>query len=160
MGCGLFLGAVAVYATDLHALSLPHWLVFHGLVVGPTVLQPWLQYKWYKIIARFLVGFASGTWLLGALGFGPKPELFSPLVWGVVSLLFFAALARALLMLRTRITKSPCSDCPKGAFPTCSWNLENGLVADGVLSEAMADIASRGSWATDIESVGEDGLKK
>ena len=153
MGSGISLGAGAIFfAEGLSDFSLVTWVVAHAVLVFPTGLQPWLQQKPYKIFARTLVGFASATWCLGALDLGPTPASIPLWFWGPACILFFYLVAKAMLLLRERVSKSPCHDCPRGVFPTCSWNLEREAGgAMGHLHHALIDIEERGSWASDIE---------
>jgi hypothetical protein len=152
MGTGAVFGTAAMLLTSLASVSFGLWLTLHSIAVLPTVFQPWLQHKWYKMAARALVGFASATWCLGSLGLGPTPDQLSPLVWGGGALLFFVLVSRDLLALRERFTRSPCGDCPLGVFPTCEWSMERESGLTGPLQEALKDIAARSSWNEDIES--------
>jgi hypothetical protein len=151
IGTGGLAGLLFCLFSDLQQLSFSHWIALHTAAVAPTVLQPWLQKKWFKVAARTLVGFASATWCLGALGLGPRLTAIPFILWVIGALAFFCATARALLLLRERAAKSPCSDCPLGAFPTCSWNMERESGAPDLLAEALADIAERDSWEQDIQ---------
>lgn len=149
LGCtcvaiGFSAGAFALFLVPLPA-GLQMWLAFHIALVWPTALQPWLQWKPYKVIARSLLGFASATWLLGTFRHQHTPLRLPFEV--VLSALIFGLLARLLLRIRDRWTSSPCTSCPLGAYPTCSWNLPRILdeADDPELSRALAGAIGSGS---------------
>ena len=159
LGCtcvaiGFVVGLVTVcMVRPLPACGLVPWVSMHALLVAPTVVQPWLQWKTYKIIARTLLGVASATWLFGALA-QRHTGLWLP-VEVAASVLAFAALARLLLGLRDAKTKSPCVSCPLGAYPTCSWNLPRVLngVDDQELARALMGAVESGAVVSQPASV-------
>jgi hypothetical protein len=151
LGCtcvalGFSLGVLTLcLVRPLPVTGLPAWLAVHVALVGPTALQPWLQWKPYKAMARSLLGFASATWLLGGLTLR-HTTLRLPMELAL-SALVFTVLARALLRLRDRMTRSPCTSCPLGAYPTCSWNLPRILneADDPALAAALASAIEQGA---------------
>jgi hypothetical protein len=132
-------GAV-VFFFLLPDISVINWLVLCTIGVTPTVLQPWIQKKPYKIFARFLLGMSTIAWWFGAIGLGPK-ELPN-IVWTPVCLLFFISVAYILMKVRDKFTPNPCNQCPLGAFPTCEWNLERQSESDDELINIIKNIKS------------------
>ena len=97
------------------------WMLPHVVLVLPTVLQPWLQAKPFKVVARTGLGVASGSYAIGLLFGAPLPE--PRLLCVAVLVAVFLASLSFLLWLRGRRPNDPCARCPLGAFPTCDWNL-------------------------------------
>lgn len=126
LGCtcmylGIVVGIPITFAINWETVSLGGWIFIWLSLLVPTVAQPFIQIKFYKIAARFLLGvtislyFISGMLLIHS----PFSEwLFRPLIIGN-----FTSIYRILKLVRSRFTKSPCDDCPLGYFPTCEWNL-------------------------------------
>lgn len=129
MAVGLAVGLAASLAISVGELTLFTWVLWHVALIAPTAAQPWVQWKPYKVFARFLLGVGSATWLVGALI--PGRTSLEPLVQLLASGLVFVAVGKTLLSVRERKAKSPCTTCPLGAFPTCSWNLPR-LASSGV----------------------------
>lgn len=121
MWSGVFVGVLTSWAwLHLAHSSLVQWILIHVALVGPTCVQPWLQRKPFKVLARFALGFACATWFLGAwIHRTPWPATVETLAYCLV----FAIVFRALTTIRERVSKSPCDTCPLGVYPTCSWNL-------------------------------------
>jgi hypothetical protein len=138
MGSGLVVG-VATSALLGHLLPFAEWFVVHAALVAPTALQPWVQYKLYKIVARFGLGIATGSYLLGAFLFAPLPR--PRIVTLAILLLIFVVAVWGMLGLRSRRPNDPCAACPLGMFPTCSWNLQRLLegTSDPLLAAALSD---------------------
>lgn len=86
----------------------------------PTFFQPYIQRRYYKIPARFLLGIGFGL-VAGALFLVPNTLLG----WAVRALVFLSTvmLARVALAQRKRRLNDPCIGCPWGAFPLCVHNL-------------------------------------
>ena len=144
LGCfslysGVLIGAVSCFFL-LPGISLTNWFLLCTAGVSPTVLQPWMQKKTYKIFARFVLGVATIAWWFGAIGLGPI-EFPDPL-WTPICLLFFVGVALVLMTIRDRFTPNPCNQCPLGAFPTCSWNLDRHSQSDDELIQLIRNIQS------------------
>lgn len=86
----------------------------------PTFLQPFVQRRWYKIPARFVLGVGFGL-VAGAAWLLPNTLVG----WAIRAGLVVAtiALGTAALRLRARKLDDPCRNCPWGAFPVCAHNL-------------------------------------
>lgn len=126
LGCtcmytGIVLGfPTALIFQDTYS-TLVAWLTLHLLLVAPTIAQPFVQLKCYKIVARLLLGVCITTYFLSGLFFvvPPIPEW----LFRVALVPIFMAVYYTLRHMRNRCTYDPCSDCPLGTFPTCDWNL-------------------------------------
>ncbi|VXB57767.1 conserved membrane hypothetical protein [Burkholderia sp. 8Y] len=141
LGCtcvalGAPLGIAAACAISWQSWPMAQWVVFHLLLILPTALQPLWQAKRFKIFARTLLGFASGSYLVSGLF---CVRYFTPVWLFKAAVLFaFGAMLKLLLAWRNRRTADPCSNCPLGIFPTCEWNLPRLLAAnahDAVLGQ-------------------------
>jgi hypothetical protein len=121
LGAGAVVGLFAGTVLPHHVRAPVQWMMPHVALVLPTVLQPWLQAKGFKVVARTALGLASGSYAIGLLFDAPLPE---PRLLSVAALigLFLASLS-FLLWLRGRRPNDPCAQCPLGSFPTCDWNL-------------------------------------
>jgi len=126
LGCtcmysGIFFGIPFALLVQWSSITFIHWLFFHLFLLIPTFLQPWIQKKLFKMVARFLLGISISSYLISGL-FLIEPPIF---IWifRVLIVIFFALTHRLLLFVRNRYTYSPCDDCPLGTFPTCDWNL-------------------------------------
>lgn len=139
MAAGFVVGSCTMSLALPTAVAVLPWTMFHAALVAPTVAQPWLQWKPYKVAARFMVGLASATWLLGCLV--PKGTGHPLFAEACVSIAFFLATAKVLLRVRERATESPCTQCPMGAYPTCTWNLPR-LLASTDDAEIKAALSS------------------
>lgn len=100
-----------------NAVTALNWGVMLYL---PTLLQPYFQWKPYKIVARFLLGMAVVSILAGGLVLPPLDPLgliargmFVPIFWFVF---------KATLRQRARYTPDPCSRCSPAMYPFCENN--------------------------------------
>jgi len=86
----------------------------------PTFFQPFIQKRFYKIPARFLLGVGYGL-VLGAGFILPNEWLGWGLRLGM--LLAMGVLTRVALEQRRKKLNDPCVNCPWGTFPLCAHNL-------------------------------------
>jgi hypothetical protein len=119
MLCGSLLGFAATRFSPLLELELAHWLSLHTCLVIPTLFQPSIQNKTYKIFARSLLGAASCTWCIGAFAIH-YPYIQQPL-WALSSMAWLALCTALLLAVRRRYTPNPCTDCKEAIYSTCDW---------------------------------------
>lgn len=128
---GLFIGPL------LGNIGFESWIALHGALVAPTAIQPFLQAKLFKIVARTLLGVATSSyWLSGVLFTEfPVPRLTAVLMMAIA----FAIVLAGLTGLRRRFPADPCRDCPLGRYPTCEWNLPRllGPIGDAELLRAV-----------------------
>ena len=126
LGCAcVAIGAVPGATLGLlfisHPPALVPWIAIHLLGVVPSAIQPYYQRKWYKCVARVLLGVTSASYLISGLAAAPHWEP----AWQLRALVVcaFAVTFKALRGLRARTYESPCTNCPLGVYPTCDWNV-------------------------------------
>jgi hypothetical protein len=120
MSCGAIAGCAILLSTHfLTRLPFQYLLTVGVFLYLPAVFQVWVQYKPYKILARFSLGVAVVFLFYSGLILTP----WSP--WGVALrtgfLLIFWLVWTLTLRVRSRYSRSPCSRCPEGRFPICSY---------------------------------------
>jgi hypothetical protein len=151
LGCtcvavGVPLGIGLACAIDWQAWTIWQWMALHLCMLAPTAAQPLLQKKWFKLLARTLLGATSASYLISGLF---KNDFLMPTwLFRMAVVCVFAVLLKVLLAWRNRRTYDPCSDCPLGTFPTCEWNLPRLLAAnehDSLLSQIRISDISRAS---------------
>ena len=115
---------------------------------SPTLVQPFVQVKPFKVISRFLLGVSIvllwyvGLFLLPWTPFG----LFLRLVFVVVFILTF----RATNKWRSRKTADPCKRCPFGVYPFCKGNQVkvNALITELERRACPEDRATASAYQT------------
>lgn len=112
-------GLVVVFPSPGWAIASWTGVAALGLAI-PTFFQPYIQRRYYKIPARFLLGVGFGL-IAGALCLVPNTWFG----WAVRALVFTGTvlLARIALAQRKKRLNDPCIGCPWGAFPLCVHNL-------------------------------------
>jgi uncharacterized membrane protein len=126
LGCtcmysGIIIGLPLTLTVEWSFVAVEVWFFSHLLLLLPTLIQPRIQKKLYKIVARFMLGLGVSSYILSGLLLISPP--FSVWAFRISILIFFVFLHRLLKYIRNRYTYNPCSDCPLGTFPTCDWNL-------------------------------------
>ena len=126
LGClcvaiGALPGAAVGLLFISHPPGLVPWVAIHLLGVLPSAIQPLYQRKWYKCVARILLGATSASYLISGLAAAPHWEPAWQL--RVLVVCAFAVTFIALRTLRARRFVSPCSNCPLGVYPSCKWNV-------------------------------------
>ncbi len=147
LGCtclytGATVGSVGTLFLDWDAFGFAMWAAIHFFLVLPTAAQPWCQRKVYKIVARFFLGLAAGSYLVSgffAVKFGPSRP-----AWALAVVFAFAAVMHLLVTLRRLKPSDPCSKCPLGMYPTCEWNRER-LLAENSEPVLVAALESYGN---------------
>lgn len=115
MGIGISLGLAAfAFLRESDARAL---LASGALLTAPTLLQPYLQWKPYKVLARTLLG--GGSALFVATTIFALPLTLAGVGWRASMALIFAAIYRLLSQLRLRRLDDPCSHCSHGSKPFC-----------------------------------------
>ena len=125
LGCtcftaGAISGTLLAFQVDWAGMPLSVWVAAHLLPLVPTALQPWVQSKPFKMVARALLGLTSATYLLSGLWLYSPAEHATAL--RVLTPIAFVAGIATLRALRDLKPSSPCRDCPLGVFPHCAWN--------------------------------------
>lgn len=97
------------------------WLLIHIPFAIPTLFQPWIQNKPFKVASRTALGLGMGSFVSSGLLFGvcDVALLFTRLFVLIVVPSGYAVLS----YLRAKYTHDPCKDCPLGTYPVCEWNL-------------------------------------
>ena len=133
----LCLGCTCMAAGALAATAILAWLFLSRGIPGgwygtlacavtgvclyvPTLLQPFCQYKPYKIIARFLLGAATVVLVAGGLVLPPLDA--TGCAARAVFVIAFRFVARATLRQRSRCTPDPCVRCGTSVYPFCQDN--------------------------------------
>lgn len=131
LGCTCMLAGASLGIAAL-ACSLVQQIVgfgWHGAMpaigagVGlylPTLLQPFWQWKPYKIVARFLLGMAVVALFTGGLLLPPLSILGSTA--RAVFVVTFWLVFKATLRHRASHTPDPCSRCSPAVYPFCQDN--------------------------------------
>lgn len=157
LGCACMsaggVAGVAAAPLVLPMLSVPAALALCVGLVVPTALQPFIQRKPYKILARTLLGAGTALYWI---------TLLWALPWTMVGVLarlgaagvFFGVL-RAMLMLRDRRLDNPCGRCPYGSKPFCG----HYLPAYERLARSAEDPDERELARGIVESMRAQGIK-
>lgn len=132
LGCsslvvGLLLGAAAILATGVlrpEVFIRVGWLSFVGagiLCYVPTLIQPYVQRKCFKITSRMLLGVGIVLLWFGSMALLPA-TLLGLCLRAIFVGVFFAVV---VLTLRFRRAKSSCpsQNCSAKPFPFCRENL-------------------------------------
>jgi hypothetical protein len=131
LGCtslfaGILVGVPISWAATPLGMSLFLWITLHFVFLIPTVIQPFIQIKSFKIFSRFLLGMAVSSYFV--TGF----YLQLPINLGAFFLLRIVAFVTVYFLLsrwRAKKIDNPCLNCPLGHYPICEWNLPR-LLAD------------------------------
>ena len=133
LGCtsmysGMVLGLPVTFAIAHLQLPFSYWAIFHcAFLLGPTFIQPWFQYRIFKIIARLMFGiFITSYWISGVILY---PAPFNSWLFKIGLIVVFAAIYALLAFLRKTFTNDPCRTCPEGVFPNCDWNFNRYAVS-------------------------------
>lgn len=126
LGCtcmysGMVVGLPLTFLVSWSATPILTWFIIHQVLLVPTLIQPWFQKKWFKIISRLLLGVAITSYIVSGL-FLISPSV-SIWLFRCTVVILFVMVRYMLKAIRNRYTYDPCSDCPLGTFPSCEWNL-------------------------------------
>jgi len=134
LGCsslysGVPIGIFVSSVTDWSEFGLATWIAIHIAALLPTVVQPFFQEKWFKILSRTLLGVACGSYFFSGM---LKVAFFfdNPWIWRSAVIVAFLSLYALLSEWRRRNANDPCKMCPLGQFPTCDWNLPRLLAGN------------------------------
>lgn len=152
MSLGAVIG-LALTPVLLAALSTWAVLLVSAAMVVPTALQPFIQRKPYKMLARTLLGVGTALYTCTALW---------ALSWNAVGLLERLAaggvclgVSRAMLALRERRLDNPCAACPHGQKPFCG----HYLPAFEEVARSAADPSDRALAQGLVESMKASGIR-
>lgn len=157
LGCAcMSMGGVAGLAvTPLLLASLPPLAVLAVSValVAPTALQPFVQRKPYKVMARTLLG--AGTALYACTVLWALPWSVGGLLARMAAGGVFLVTYRAMLALRERRLDNPCATCPYGQKPFCG----HYLPAFEKLARSASDPSDRELARGLVESMRASGIR-
>ena len=131
LGCTCMLAGTSLGIATLACALVPQIIGFGwygaiaaiGAGVGlylPTLLQPFCQWKPYKIVARFLLGLAVVALFTGGLLLPPLSGLGTTA--RALFIITFWLVFKATLRHRARHTPDPCSRCSPAVYPFCQDN--------------------------------------
>jgi hypothetical protein len=128
LGCtcmysGIAIGCLTYPLINWISISIWLWIPIHLTLLIPTLFQPWVQRKSYKIFARTTLGFCISSYLISGLFQIKAPFELNPWVFRLAVLVAFILGIKLLTNIRKRKLNDPCQNCPLGVFPTCEWNL-------------------------------------
>jgi hypothetical protein len=147
LGCtcmysGIALGIPVAFAIDWSFFTFVGWVLFHFALLIPTMGQPALQKKPYKIISRLLLGVCVTTyWLSGIFFF--SPSLVSVWLFRFLVIVAFVINFQIMFQYRNKFVDNPCKGCPLGEYPTCDWNLPRLLAENSELHFLKESINSQ-----------------
>lgn len=147
LGCtsvytGIIIGIPVAMTTNWSLFSLTGWILFHLILLVPTVSQPAIQKKPYKIISRFLLGVCVAIYWLSGFFFFHPPSMNAWLFRFLVVIAFIIGF-KLLFQYRNRLLDNPCNKCPLGEYPTCDWNLPRLLAENEELKDLGIIIQSQ-----------------
>lgn len=118
----LFLVAQLVYQPLLPMKSLVVSWLFGLVLFSPTLAQPFLQRKAFKVLSRFLLGGSIVCLFYGAIFL--IPFTLMGILIRIVFCLFFRFVYRKTQRFRDQYTADPKEKCSRGCFPFCEGNRE------------------------------------
>lgn len=142
LGCGILLGTLGLaflYATS--ADSLLFTSVLTGITAGvvlylPALIQPFCQWKWFKIASRLSLGVSIAVlWNTAAF---VLPNSTTGYGLRLLFLLVFVSVFKLTLKYRSRHTPNPMQSCNRGCYPFCEGNRDR-------LDQIVSELAQRTS---------------
>jgi hypothetical protein len=125
LGCSsATIGGIIGWLVHRQAQLEPTLYVFLScfVLLIPTVIQPFFQRKWFKILSRTMLGSACAIYLLNVLGLATRNHYENFVSIGLLGLMFL--IAKGLVKWRNDQTADPCDDCPHGEYPVCYHELQ------------------------------------
>lgn len=141
MAAGSPIGILMAWCLPWHLLPFTFWVAVHAALVFPTVLQPLIQKKPFKITARLCLGIACGCYFTS--GMLMHAYISNAWLWRAGLILVFLTSFALLYKWREARSIDPCDTCPLGHFPTCDWNMPR-LLAAQIDDPLWIDIRTRG----------------
>lgn len=126
--CGAMLAAAALWAAwsqspeTVRAWGTPGLVTAGCLLFLPTLAQPFVQRKPYKILARGLLGAAVVLLWFGAMIM--LPYTATGMLLRVAFFGIFMATFRATLRFRAAFAQDPTRDCTGAVYPLCRDHLD------------------------------------
>ena len=117
------LAVVGLYAADMIPASCldPLIVLFAGCCCYlPTLAQPFLQTKTFKLFSRAMLG--CGITLMWIAIIFLIPWVATGLILKVICCAIFVLVFKTTLRYRNKFTPDPAKTCDKGCYPLCSGN--------------------------------------
>ena len=166
MASGLILGSVGLLvASQIDPQLILTFGCVRLVAIGtacyiPTVLQLFLQNKYFKILSRALLGVGVVLLWFGAIVLLPSTP--SGMLLRVVFVVAFLGVGAATLALRKRRSREIWQTCKYGGFPFCAENLhrcrqslldfkENSTGSDRMLAALLVSAMSTDSVGVVVE---------
>lgn len=112
-----------------------------GIGVGlflPTISQPFIQRKLFKIASRLALGLSIACLWYGALVLLPL-NTAGHILRGIFALIFWLTY-HLTQRWRRRYTLNPCDHCPHGVYPFCEGNRERlGVLLNELRQRALSE---------------------
>lgn len=157
LGCtslysGIVMGTLVVWMVAPNHVTMGAWILIHLTLLFPTVVQPFLQVKIFKIFSRTLLGVCCASYFL--TGFFVELSV-DRWIFFLSQLVAFVLGYLVLSKWRARRIDNPCSKCPLGHFPVCEWNLprliedpdQNAIFGEAIAVQTLSrDESSAKSW--------------
>ena len=153
MWTGIAVGLLFTIINAMNNYFQYYYLACAGLSMTPfPFLQMKIQVKWFKIVARFALGFGSSLLLASTLIFLPIDAV--GLLVRLIVLFSYIYLVKFALALRSKNIDDPCDGCEKGAFPLCEWKSEqiSEILQNWNLDESTNDFLKQISYSFEIKS--------
>ncbi|MBO0350263.1 hypothetical protein J0895_14315 [Phormidium pseudopriestleyi FRX01] len=153
MSCGIITGFLLIpHLGVLKTLPFFVLLSLGILLYVPAVLQIWIQKKFYKIIARFCLGVSVVFLCYAGLWLTPNSTIGWILKFGFITV--FYGVWHLTLKMRSQYSKSPCTSCPEGRFPLCSYTTHRiSKLAPQYFSESDGNNQEADEFVTALQSV-------
>jgi hypothetical protein len=153
MACGIASGIwLLPHLGFVTALPFSALLCLGVLLYIPAIFQMWIQFKPYKILARFSLGVSvvflcyAGLWL--------TPLSLEGWILKVGFLAVFYRVWNLTLAIRSQYSTSPCQHCPEGRFPVCSYTIPRiPRLANRYLSESDGSHPDADEFVIALQSV-------
>ena len=116
------IGGILVFALIYPMqISFLNWLGINIALLVPTVFQPFIQKKSYKVVSRWLLGLCIASYFLSGFFITNLPV--NSWIFRISQIGMFALIFSILTWIRNSKIDNPCNKCPLGNYPVCEWNL-------------------------------------
>jgi hypothetical protein len=148
LGCtcmysGVVIGFLSLIIFFLkYEVNIKHYIICSFALLIPTIIQPWLQMKSFKILSRLCLGISLS--LVSSSFYFMYWHFNHNILDILIYISSYSILGYSLYMLRKIKLNDPCVNCPEGVYPLCNWNLKNLKTSDVGCEIASAIEVSNG----------------